>query len=159
MCHSFSEAKIKFLPEPEGKLKTEIYVELVLKVFQDIFGCYALFVQPLKISVLDAEILKGKKVKTRTLIIPASREILLQAFTTGIIGTLVRAGAVIGTPGCGPCLGAHMGVLGEGEVCLSTANRNFPGRMGKGGLIHLASPATAAATATKGEITDPRWVV
>ena len=105
-----------------------------------------------------AGILKGTKVKTRTLIIPASREILLLALTTGIIETLVRAGAMIGTPGCGPCLGAHMGVLAEGEVCLSTANRNFPGRMGKGGLIYLASPATAAATAIKGEITDPREV-
>jgi methanogen homoaconitase large subunit len=107
---------------------------------------------------IAAEILKGKKVKTRTLVIPASRQILLQALTTGIIETLVRAGAMIGTPGCGPCLGAHMGVLAEGEVCLSTANRNFPGRMGKGGLIYLASPATAAATAFKGEIADPREV-
>ena len=103
-----------------------------------------------------AEILKGRKVKSRTLVIPASREVLLQAITSGIIETLVRSGAMIGTPGCGPCLGAHMGVIGEGEVCLSTANRNFPGRMGKGGLIYLASPATAAATAIAGEITDPR---
>lgn len=105
-----------------------------------------------------AEILKGKMVRSRTLVIPASREILLRALSTGIIETLVKAGAMIGTPGCGPCLGAHMGVIGEGEVCLSTANRNFPGRMGKGGLVYLASPATAAATAIAGEITDPREV-
>jgi methanogen homoaconitase large subunit len=105
---------------------------------------------------IAAEILKGRKVKARTLVIPASREILLQALSSGVIETLVRAGAMIGTPGCGPCLGAHMGVIGEGEVCLSTANRNFPGRMGKGGLVYLASPATAAATAITGEITDPR---
>jgi methanogen homoaconitase large subunit len=103
-----------------------------------------------------ARILKGKMVKSRTLVIPASREVLLQALSSGIIETLVKAGAMIGTPGCGPCLGAHMGVIGEGEVCLSTANRNFPGRMGKGGLVYLASPATAAATAIEGEIADPR---
>jgi len=103
-----------------------------------------------------AEILKGKEVKVRTLVIPASKEVLLGALSSGIIEILVRAGAMIGPPGCGPCLGAHMGVIGEGEVCLSTANRNFPGRMGKGGLVYLASPATAAATAIFGEITDPR---
>jgi methanogen homoaconitase large subunit len=105
-----------------------------------------------------ARILKGKIVKSRTLVIPASREVLLRALTTGIIEALVGAGAMIGPPGCGPCLGAHMGVIGEGEVCLSTANRNFPGRMGKGGLVYLASPATAAATAIAGEIRDPREV-
>jgi methanogen homoaconitase large subunit len=105
-----------------------------------------------------AEILKRRRVRARTLVIPASRDILLRALSSGIIETLVKAGAMIGTPGCGPCLGAHMGVIGEGEVCLSTANRNFPGRMGKGGLVYLASPATAAATAIAGEITDPREV-
>ncbi len=105
-----------------------------------------------------AKIAKGKEFKVRTLVIPASRKILLDAFSSGIIETLVKAGAMIGPPGCGPCLGAHMGVLAEGETCLSTANRNFPGRMGKGGLIYLASPATAAATALSGEITDPREV-
>ena len=105
-----------------------------------------------------AEILKGKRVKTRTLVIPASRRVLLRALSSGIIEDLVGAGAMIGPPGCGPCLGAHMGVLAEGEVCLSTANRNFPGRMGKGGLVYLASPATAAATAVEGVIADPREV-
>ncbi len=102
-----------------------------------------------------AGILKGKRVKARTLVIPASREILLEALNSGVIETLVRAGAMIGTPGCGPCLGAHMGVLGEGEACISTSNRNFPGRMGKGGLVYLASPATVAASALKGYITTP----
>ena len=105
-----------------------------------------------------ARILKGREVKARTLVIPASREVLLQALSSGVLEALVRAGAMIGTPGCGPCLGAHMGVISEGEVCLSTANRNFPGRMGKGGLVYLASPATAAASAIYGEITDPREV-
>ena len=105
-----------------------------------------------------ARILKGRVVKARTLVIPASREVLLQALSSGVLEALVRAGAMIGTPGCGPCLGAHMGVIAEEEVCLSTANRNFPGRMGKGGLVYLASPATAAASAIYGEITDPREV-
>ncbi len=105
-----------------------------------------------------ASILKGRTVRARTLVIPASKDVLLRALASGIIETLVRAGAMIGTPGCGPCLGAHMGVIAEGEVCLSTANRNFPGRMGKGGLVYLASPATAAATAVYGTITDPREV-
>jgi methanogen homoaconitase large subunit len=102
-----------------------------------------------------ASILKGKKVAVRTLVIPASREVLLDALRRGIIETLISAGAMIGIPGCGPCLGAHMGVLGEGEVCLSTSNRNFPGRMGKGGRVYLASPATAASSALTGFIVPP----
>ncbi|HUI39684.1 MAG TPA: 3-isopropylmalate dehydratase large subunit [Methanothrix sp.] len=102
-----------------------------------------------------ARIIKGHRVAVRTLIIPASREVLMEALKRGIIETLVEAGAMICTPGCGPCLGAHMGVLGDGEVCLSTSNRNFPGRMGKGGSVYLASPATAAAGAVKGFITAP----
>jgi methanogen homoaconitase large subunit len=102
-----------------------------------------------------ARILKGHRVRARTLIIPASREILIEALRNGIIETLVEAGAMIGPPGCGPCLGAHMGVLGDGEVCLSTSNRNFPGRMGKGGSVYLASPAIAAFGAIKGYITEP----
>lgn len=102
-----------------------------------------------------ARIIKGRKVAVRTLVIPASREVLMEALKRGIIAILVEAGAMIGPPGCGPCLGAHMGVLGDGEVCLSTSNRNFPGRMGKGGSVYLASPATAAAGAVKGFITAP----
>jgi methanogen homoaconitase large subunit len=105
---------------------------------------------------IAAEIIGEGPVKARTLVIPASREVLLDAARRGIIETLVRAGAMIATPGCGPCLGAHMGVLGEGEVCVSTSNRNFPGRMGKGGRVYLASPATAAASAVAGCIADPR---
>ena len=102
-----------------------------------------------------AKIVKGRKVAVRTIVVPASRAVLAEAIRTGILADLVEAGCTIGTPGCGPCLGAHMGVLGEGEVCLSTANRNFRNRMGVGGEIYLSSVATAAASALTGEITEP----
>ena len=102
-----------------------------------------------------AQIVKGKKVAIRTIVVPASRAVLQEAISTGVLTSLVEAGCSIGTPGCGPCLGAHMGVLGEGEVCLSTANRNFKNRMGVGGEIYLSSVATAAASALEGEITEP----
>lgn len=102
-----------------------------------------------------AAVLRGKKVAVRTIIVPASRAVLAEAMRTGVLQDLVDAGCAIGTPGCGPCLGAHMGVLGDGEVCLSTANRNFRNRMGVGGEIYLSSVATAAASALTGEITEP----
>lgn len=105
---------------------------------------------------IAAGILKGKQVAVRTIAAPASRTVLLEAVSNGIYETLVKAGVSFITPGCGPCLGAHQGIIAEGENCISTANRNFKGRMGKGGFIYLASPASVAAAAVKGEIVDPR---
>lgn len=102
-----------------------------------------------------AEIVRGKRVAVRTLVIPASRSVLTRAIATGVLADIVDAGCMVATPGCGPCLGAHMGVLGEGEVCLSTANRNFKNRMGVGGKVYLSSAATAAASALAGEIAVP----
>jgi 3-isopropylmalate/(R)-2-methylmalate dehydratase large subunit len=109
-----------------------------------------------------ARILRGRHVapSARLLILPASREVLLAALAEGIVTDLVTAGAVVLNPGCGPCLGAHEGVMAPGEVTISTANRNFKGRMGcKEAEIYLASPATVAASAVTGEITDPREFV
>jgi homoaconitate hydratase family protein len=109
-----------------------------------------------------ARIIGGRKVHlgVRLLLVPASREVLLQGLRSGVIGSLLESGAVLESPGCGPCLGAHQGVLAPGETCISTSSRNFRGRMGSpGAKIFLASPATVAASALKGEITDPRKVM
>jgi len=108
---------------------------------------------------LAAEILDGKTLAqgVRMLVLPASQEVLVQALAEGLIDVFVKAGAMLLNPGCGPCLGAHQGVLAPGEVCISTANRNFKGRMGSADAeIYLASPATVAASAITGVITDPR---
>lgn len=106
-----------------------------------------------------AAILRGRRVHpgVRLLVVPASRRVYLQAVREGLVEAFVAAGGVVLPPGCGACVGVHLGVLGDGERCLSTQNRNFPGRMGNPrGEIFLASPATAAATAVKGAIADPR---
>jgi 3-isopropylmalate/(R)-2-methylmalate dehydratase large subunit len=108
-----------------------------------------------------ADILRGKHIAphVRLLVLPASREILLEALDRGLVRDLVAAGATLLNPGCGPCLGAHEGCMAPGEVTISTANRNFKGRMGsKEAFIYLASPATVAASALKGVIADPREV-
>ncbi len=110
---------------------------------------------------IAAEILRGRHVHpgVRLLVLPASREVLLDALAEGLIRDLVAAGATLLNPGCGPCLGAHEGAMAPGEVTLSTANRNFKGRMGsQGAFIYLGSPATVAASALRGEISDPRAV-
>jgi len=108
---------------------------------------------------LAARLIQGKKVhrNVRFIVQPASRKIYLEALRKGLIEIFLKAGAYVGGPSCGPCFGGHIGVLGSGEVCISSSNRNFRGRMGaKDGKIYLASPATVAASAVKGEITDPR---
>ncbi|MDD3236595.1 MAG: 3-isopropylmalate dehydratase large subunit [Candidatus Gastranaerophilales bacterium] len=106
-----------------------------------------------------ADILKGKKIADdlRLIVTPASRDVLKQALKEGLIDVFVDSGASVCAPGCGPCVGVHGGILGDGEVCLATQNRNFQGRMGNtNGFIYLASPATAACTALKGYIADPQ---
>lgn len=106
-----------------------------------------------------AEILRGKNVAAgvRALVIPASRLEYLKALKAGVLADLVEAGCLVLNPGCGPCLGAHQGILAPGEVALSTANRNFRGRMGsRDSEIYLASPATVAASVIEGKIADPR---
>ena len=105
-----------------------------------------------------AAILKGKKIaeSVRGIVSPATPKIFSDALAEGIIQIFMEAGFCVTNPTCGACLGMSNGVLAEGEVCASTSNRNFNGRMGKGGMVHLMSPATAAATALKGVITDAR---
>lgn len=108
-----------------------------------------------------AELLRGKRIAegVRLLILPASREVLLDAIALGLVSDLVEAGATLLNPGCGPCLGAHEGCMAPGEITISTANRNFKGRMGsKEAEIYLGSPATVAASALTGVITNPRSV-
>jgi methanogen homoaconitase large subunit len=109
-----------------------------------------------------ARILQGRKLARgmRMIVVPASSEVLQRAIADGSLGILLAAGATIGTPGCGACIGRHMGVLAPGEVCVFTGNRNFRGRMGSPDAdIYLASPEVAAATALTGCITHPRDVM
>lgn len=139
---------------------TKLAAELgSIKVDQVFIGsCTNGRIEDLRIS---AEVFKTKQVHpdVRMLVIPASREVFLQATKEGLIETFVKAGASIMTPGCGPCVGVHAGILGDDEVCLSTQNRNFQGRMGNTkGNIYLSSPATAASSAVTGYITDPRQI-
>jgi homoaconitate hydratase family protein len=106
---------------------------------------------------LAAQILKGHKVAVRTIVIPASWKVYRQLMREGLLDVLLDSGCVICNPGCGPCMGNHEGILAPGEAAISTANRNFKGRMGdKESFIYLASPMTVAASALAGEISDPR---
>lgn len=109
-----------------------------------------------------AQVFKGNKVKKgiRTIIIPATQKIYLQALEEGLIKIFIEAGAIVSTPTCGPCMGGHMGILAEGERCVATTNRNFVGRMGHAkSEIYLASPAVAAASAIAGKIYNPESIM
>jgi 3-isopropylmalate/(R)-2-methylmalate dehydratase large subunit len=127
-----------------------------VKVDQVVIGsCTNGRISDLRIS---AKILKGRKVdpKVRLIIIPATQEIYLQAMNEGLLEVFVKAGGVVSTPTCGPCLGGHMGILADGEACIATTNRNFMGRMGdKNSFVFLSNPAVAAASAITGYITHP----
>lgn len=128
-----------------------------LKVDQALLGsCTNGRLEDLEVA---ARILKGKRVhpEVRLLVIPASWEVYLEAMREGLLETFIQAGAVIVNPGCGPCLGAHQGLLAPGERCVSSTNRNFQGRMGSPEAeVYLASPAVVAASALAGELADPR---
>ncbi|NLN17282.1 MAG: 3-isopropylmalate dehydratase large subunit [Firmicutes bacterium] len=111
---------------------------------------------------MAAKVLRGRRIPpgVRLVITPASKEVFLKAMATGCIKDLVEAGATVTSPGCGPCLGIHQGMLGPGEVCITASSRNFPGRMGSPQAeIYVASPLTVAASALRGRITDPREVL
>ena len=109
-----------------------------------------------------AEVLQGKHVKKgmRCIVIPATQAIYMAAMEEGLLKIFIEAGAVVSTPTCGPCLGGYMGILAEGERCVSTTNRNFVGRMGHiDSEIYLASPAVAAASAVTGKISGPEEIM
>lgn len=128
-----------------------------IKIDQAVLGsCTNGRLEDLKIA---AEVMHGRKVHpdVRMLVIPASSEVYKDAISEGILYRLVESGAIICNPGCGPCMGAHMGLLASGEVCVSSTSRNFKGRMGSlASELYLASPATVAASAISGRIADPR---
>lgn len=127
-----------------------------IKVDQCFVGtCTGGRIEDIKVT---ADILRGKKIapNVRLLVIPASAEVMKECIKEGYLQDCMDAGATISTPGCGPCLSAHEGVLAPGEVCVTASNRNFPGRMGSNqAKIYLASPATVAACALTGYLTDP----
>ena len=127
-----------------------------IKVDQVVIGsCTNGRIEDMRIA---AEILEGRHIAKgmRCIIIPATQSIYLECMEKGYLKTFIQSGCVVSTPTCGPCLGGYMGILGDGEKCLSTTNRNFVGRMGHiNSEIYLASPAVAAATAIKGNIVSP----
>ncbi|KAA0003873.1 MAG: 3-isopropylmalate dehydratase large subunit [Thermoplasmata archaeon] len=139
---------VKDVTEVEGK-----------KIDQAVLGsCTNGRMEDLQIA---AKILEGKRIArgVRMLVFPASMRIYKEALKEGLIETFIEAGALVLNPGCGPCLGAHEGILASNEVAIASTNRNFKGRMGsKDAEVYLASPATVAASALRGEITDPRKI-
>ena len=128
-----------------------------VKIDQAFLGsCTNARLEDLEIAV---KILKGKKVHpdVRMVILPASTEIFVEAMHRGYVDTFIEAGALMGTPGCGPCCGTHLGILAAGETCIGSHNRNSRGRMGhQDSFVYLSSPATVAASAIEGRVADPR---
>jgi 3-isopropylmalate/(R)-2-methylmalate dehydratase large subunit len=131
--------------------REDVYVDQVF-----IGSCTNGYIEDLRIV---AKILDGKRIadRVRVIVNPGSQKVWMQAAQEGILTTLAQAGCVVNTPGCGACFGGHMGTLGDGERCISTTNRNYVGRMGSPKAeVYLGSPATCAASALTGKITDPR---
>ena len=137
--------QVKTVKEMEGTKVDQIYIG----------SCTNGRIEDLRIA---ADILKGNTISpnVRGIVSPATPKIFKQAMDEGILSVFHDAGFVVTNPTCGACLGMSNGVLAEGEVCASTTNRNFYGRMGKGGTVHLMSPASAAATAIAGHITNSK---
>lgn len=144
-----------FLPENSVNVSScsSIHLDQVI-----IGTCTNGWIEDMRIA---AQVLRGKTIHpyVRTIIIPATNAIYQQAIKEGLIDIFLEAGAAVSTPTCGPCFGGHTGLLAEGEKALSTANRNFKGRMGPGGEVFLAGPAVAAASAVMGRITHPKEIV
>ena len=130
-----------------------------MKIDQVVIGsCTDGRIEDLRVA---AKILEGKKVAKgmRVIVFPATQAIYLQAMEEGLLATFIKAGAVVSTPTCGPCLGGHMGILAKGERAVATTNRNFVGRMGHvESEVYLASPAVAAASAITGKISGPEEI-
>ncbi|MBU1946686.1 MAG: 3-isopropylmalate dehydratase large subunit [Nanoarchaeota archaeon] len=143
-----------------GKTMSEISKMQDIKVDQAYLGsCTNGRIEDLRIA---AQIVKGKKIAkgTRMIVVPATTDIWKQANKEGLLDIFMEFGATVSTPTCGACLGGHMGILAEGETCISTTNRNFTGRMGHPkSKVYLASPATVSASAIEGKIADPRKYV
>ena len=131
-----------------------------IKIDQVVIGsCTNGHISDLRIA---AEILNGRKVAkhVRAIIIPATNEIYLQAIREGLVEIFIKAGAIVSTPTCGPCLGGYMGILAENERAVSTTNRNFVGRMGHTtSEVYLASPYVAAASAVTGKLSSPKELI
>ncbi len=135
----------------------ENFLDLIDQAF--LGSCTNARLEDLRIA---AEIVKGKQVhpNVRFIVTPASKEIYMQALKEGLIETFINSGAIFTNSTCGACIGGHLGVLGEDEVCISSTNRNFKGRMGApSAQVYLASPASVAAAALKGKIIDQREVI
>ncbi|TBV79433.1 MAG: 3-isopropylmalate dehydratase large subunit [Desulfobulbaceae bacterium] len=149
VTYGFKPDEVKDISEMEGVRVDQVYIG----------SCTNGRIEDLREA---ARVLKGRKIadQVRAILSPATPKVYSQALEEGIIKIFQDAGFCVTNPTCGACLGMSNGVLAEGEICASTTNRNFNGRMGKGGIVHLMSPLTAAATAVAGRITDPRpWLI